>query len=114
MRLMDTVVAVRPGEHACCRLAHAPDRERLARAFVSAGLERDDKVLYFGEHDDLDEFGARLSGDDALLRDALESASSASGGPPTATRPTAASTPSGCSPPSGASTPRRWRPATEG
>ena len=41
MRFMDTVVAVRPGEHACCRLAHARDRERLARAFVGAAQAGD-------------------------------------------------------------------------
>ncbi|MEA2241119.1 MAG: hypothetical protein QOD24_675 [Solirubrobacteraceae bacterium] len=72
MPLMDTVVAVRPGEHACCRLAHAPDRERLARAFVRAGLERGDKVLYSSDHDDLDTLAERLSGGDALLRSALD------------------------------------------
>jgi hypothetical protein len=38
---MDTALPIRPGEHACCRLAHTPDRERLARAFVRGRLRLD-------------------------------------------------------------------------
>lgn len=39
--------AVRAGEHACCRLPHAEDRERLAFAYVRDGLRRGNKVVYF-------------------------------------------------------------------
>jgi ABC-type transporter Mla MlaB component len=72
MHLMDTALPIRPGEHACCRLAHTPDRERLARAFVRAGLERGDKVLYSSDREDLDELRARLTGDDETLAAALD------------------------------------------
>jgi ABC-type transporter Mla MlaB component len=73
MELADVAVAVRPGEHACCRLAHDHDRERLARAFVVAGLERGDKVLYITDHDDLGERGAQLTAGDDMLAAALDS-----------------------------------------
>jgi hypothetical protein len=38
-------VAIRPGEHACCRLAGAEDREALAAAYVRDGLMRGHKVV---------------------------------------------------------------------
>jgi hypothetical protein len=47
----DTAVAIRPGEHACCRFAHAEDRERLAFAFLRDALRRGNKVLYLTDSD---------------------------------------------------------------
>jgi anti-anti-sigma factor len=44
--LPDVALAVRPGEHACCRLSETEDRERLAVAFVREGLRRGHRVLY--------------------------------------------------------------------
>jgi len=40
------VGAVRPGEHACSRLAHEKDRERLAIGYVQSALVRCHKVIY--------------------------------------------------------------------
>jgi ABC-type transporter Mla MlaB component len=42
----EVAVAVRPGEHGCCRLARPEDRARLTIAFVRDGLARGQKVLY--------------------------------------------------------------------
>jgi anti-anti-sigma factor len=65
-------VAVRPGEHACCRLPHASDRERLALAFVRSGLIHGDKILYLIDRDDLDPFRAALVDSCAEISDALD------------------------------------------
>jgi anti-anti-sigma regulatory factor len=43
---LDATTAIRPGEHACSRLAHLDDQERLAAAFVRDGLSRSQKVVY--------------------------------------------------------------------
>jgi ABC-type transporter Mla MlaB component len=48
---VDSCVAVRPGEHACCRFAQAADRDRMAAAFVSDGLTRGDKIVYYADRD---------------------------------------------------------------
>jgi anti-anti-sigma regulatory factor len=53
--------AVRTGEHACSRLAHAEDRERLAIGYVQSALARSHKVIYFADHEDVEAFTARLA-----------------------------------------------------
>jgi anti-anti-sigma regulatory factor len=70
----DFAVAIRPGEHACCRFAEADDRARLASAFVRAGLERGHKVVYFSGEDDAAPFLAELATVDHRVGEALERA----------------------------------------
>jgi hypothetical protein len=70
-------VAIRPGEHACCRFAQADDRARLACAFVRAGLERGHKVVYLSGEVDAARLLAELAAvddrvDEALARAQLE------------------------------------------
>jgi anti-anti-sigma factor len=67
------VVAVRPGEHACCRFSRAEDRERLAFAFVHDGLRRGHKVIYLCDSDDTSDFVARLAAVDDRVEPALAS-----------------------------------------
>lgn len=66
MSVLGNAVAIRSGEHACCRLAHAEDRERLALAFVRAGLARGEKVLYIVAREDTAALDEQLAGDTAL------------------------------------------------
>jgi hypothetical protein len=68
----DFAVAIRPGEHACCRFAHADDRRRLAFAFVRAGLDRGHKVVYLDSEDDTSDFVADLAATDDRVDEALE------------------------------------------
>jgi ABC-type transporter Mla MlaB component len=68
----NSAVAVRPGEHACCRFAHADDRHRLALAFVRAGLDRGHKVGYLSDEDDATRFVADLTATDDRVDEALE------------------------------------------
>jgi anti-anti-sigma regulatory factor len=80
MESLDVAIAIRPGEHACCRLRHAEDRQRLAAAFVWDGLARSQKVVYLHDRDDEDQAlrhllspgrdvaAARASGQLALCR----------------------------------------------
>jgi ABC-type transporter Mla MlaB component len=68
----NSAVAVRPGEHACCRSAHADDRHRLALAFVRAGLDRGHKVGYLSGEDDAIRFVADLTATDDRIDEALE------------------------------------------
>lgn len=65
--------AVRPGEHACSRLAHAADRERLAIGYVQAALARGHKVVYFADRDDLASFVGELAERDEAIASALRS-----------------------------------------
>jgi anti-anti-sigma regulatory factor len=70
-------VAIRPGEHACCRLPCEEDRELLVTSFVRHGLSRGRKVVLFDAGDDVDAFASRLAGSDddiakALARGQLE------------------------------------------
>lgn len=51
MHPADSCAAVRPGEHACCRFAHAGDRRRIAAAFVSEALTRGHKIVYLCDRD---------------------------------------------------------------
>jgi anti-anti-sigma regulatory factor len=67
-----SAVAVRPGEHACCRFPHADDRHRLALAFVRAGLDRGHKVGYLSDEDDATRFIAELTATDDRVDEALE------------------------------------------
>jgi anti-anti-sigma regulatory factor len=66
----DVAVAIRPGEHACCRFAHAQDRERLTLDFVRDGLRRGHKVVYRCGGEDEDGVVAALAGPDELLESA--------------------------------------------
>ncbi|HTE62522.1 MAG TPA: MEDS domain-containing protein [Solirubrobacteraceae bacterium] len=59
-RRAELAVAIRPGEHACCRLSQADDRERLAAAFVRDALRRGHKVVYLCEGDDVTALVRRL------------------------------------------------------
>jgi anti-anti-sigma regulatory factor len=67
----DFAVAIRPGEHGCCRFAHAEDRHRLSLAFVRAGLDRGHKVVYFSG-EDATPFVAELTAIDDRVDAALE------------------------------------------
>jgi anti-anti-sigma regulatory factor len=70
---MDTCsVAVRPGEHACCRFPHAADRERLALAFARCGLARGDKVIYLVDREHLHQCRAELVEGCVEIADALD------------------------------------------
>lgn len=63
----DPAVAVRPGEHACCRFVLAEDRRRVAAALVREGLRRGDRVIYLHDGDDLAAFSSELvAGDDGI------------------------------------------------
>jgi anti-anti-sigma regulatory factor len=68
----NSAVAVRSGEHACCRSAHADDRHRLALAFVRAGLRRGHRVGYLSGEDDATRFVADLTATDDSIDEALE------------------------------------------
>ena len=68
----DFALAIRPGEHACCRFAHADDRRRLALAFVRAGLDRGHKIAYLSGEDDAACFVADLRATDDRTDDAME------------------------------------------
>jgi ABC-type transporter Mla MlaB component len=65
-------VAIRPGEHACCRFAHAEDRRRLAAAFVRAGLARGHKVIYLCTADEATDLVTGLAAHDDQVEPALE------------------------------------------
>jgi anti-anti-sigma regulatory factor len=45
-------LAIRLGEHACCRFTLAADRSRLTRALVQDGIHRGHKVVYLCDDDD--------------------------------------------------------------
>jgi ABC-type transporter Mla MlaB component len=68
----DFAVAIRPGEHACCRFAHADDRRRLALAFVRAALDRGHRAVYLSGEDDATRFVAELAASDDRVDEALE------------------------------------------
>jgi anti-anti-sigma regulatory factor len=70
----DFAVAIRPGEHACCRFAQADDRARLAVAFVRAGLARGHKVVYLSGEDEGATLLAGLAAVDDRVDQALERA----------------------------------------
>jgi anti-anti-sigma regulatory factor len=70
----DFAVAIRPGEHACCRFAQADDRARVASSFVRAGLALGHKVVYLSGEDDAARFLAELAAVDSRVDGALERA----------------------------------------
>jgi anti-anti-sigma factor len=51
MTSLQPFAAVRPGEHACCRLARSADRGLVARAVVRTALARDHKAVYLSDRD---------------------------------------------------------------
>jgi anti-anti-sigma regulatory factor len=67
----DNRLAVRTGEHACCRFAHADDRRRIAAAFVSEGLTCGHKVVYLCDRDP-EEFVAELAAEDDRVEAAID------------------------------------------
>jgi anti-anti-sigma regulatory factor len=67
----DVAVAVRPGEHACCRFSHAQDRARLAGAFVLDGLRRGHRVLYLTEDGAADDLLSTLVSSEAVAQRAV-------------------------------------------
>ncbi|MEA2186074.1 MAG: hypothetical protein QOK16_1085 [Solirubrobacteraceae bacterium] len=73
MPVFEIAGAVRPGEHACSRLAHAEDRERLAIGYVQQALARGHKVLYLADREDLAAFTGRLAELNEEMASALES-----------------------------------------
>ena len=68
----DFAVAIRSGEHACCRFAHAEDRRRLVLAFVRAGLDRGHRVIYLSDEDEATRFVVDLAATDDRVDGALE------------------------------------------
>src|SRR4051794_4357131 len=72
MPFADFCAAVRPGEHACCRFAHAGDRRRIAAAFVSEALTRGDKIIYLCDRDP-ETLVAELAVDDERVETAIGS-----------------------------------------
>jgi ABC-type transporter Mla MlaB component len=69
----DLAIAIRPGEHACCRFVRAQDRLRAAKTFVHEGLRRGDKVVYLLDADDMDGLVSELAGESDRVRPAIES-----------------------------------------
>jgi ABC-type transporter Mla MlaB component len=72
MPFADSCAAVRPGEHACCRFAHAGDRMRIAAAFVAEALTRGNKVIYLCDRDP-ETLVAELAADDDRVETAIAS-----------------------------------------
>jgi ABC-type transporter Mla MlaB component len=70
---LEFAAAVRPGEHACSRLAHADDRERLAVGYVQRMLAHGNKVVYLADREDLGAFVDGLAGRDDEIAAALQS-----------------------------------------
>jgi anti-anti-sigma regulatory factor len=69
---LEAAIAIRPGEHACCRLAHADDRARLAAAFLRDGLARSQKVVYLHDRDNAEDVFRHLRSSDSTFQAALE------------------------------------------
>jgi ABC-type transporter Mla MlaB component len=76
-----SATAVRLGEHACCRFAHADDQEQIVGAFLADALARGHRVLYLCD-ENADTVAAHLASDDrfdaALASGQLELRSGAS------------------------------------
>lgn len=66
-------VAVRPGEHACCRFAHAEDRRLAALGFVRDALRRGNKVIYLCESEDVQALGDEMAQAAGEVGPAIES-----------------------------------------
>jgi anti-anti-sigma factor len=67
----EIALAVRPGEHACCRFAQARDRDRLALAFIRDGLRRGHKVVYLHDAGDVAAFRDGIAALDAGAAEAI-------------------------------------------
>jgi ABC-type transporter Mla MlaB component len=67
----DFAFAVRPGEHACCRVARGEDRDRLDAAFVRDGLRRGHMVVYLCAPPEIDDALARLRAAESAVDAAL-------------------------------------------
>jgi ABC-type transporter Mla MlaB component len=69
-------IAIRRGEHACCRCDRREDRERVADAFMRVGLRLGHRVVYLCGSSDVDATLARLEAEpdvgSALRTGALE------------------------------------------
>jgi hypothetical protein len=68
----DPAVAIRPGEHACCRFVHAQDRLQVASAFVRGALRRGHKVLYLCDSDEIEAPAELLASASDEVRAAIE------------------------------------------
>jgi len=64
-------VAVRPGEHACCRFARLADRRRVAVGLLRAGLDQRHRLLYLCDTGDAAGVGAALAAADPAIAAAL-------------------------------------------
>jgi hypothetical protein len=64
-------VAVRQGEHACCRFARPADRRRVAVGLLRAGLDQRHRLLYLIGTGDVGRVGAALAGADPVIAAAL-------------------------------------------
>jgi hypothetical protein len=64
-------VAVRPGEHACCRFARLADRRRVALGLLRAGLEQRHRLLYLSDTEDGSGVGAAFAAADPVIAAAL-------------------------------------------
>jgi ABC-type transporter Mla MlaB component len=73
MNRLEIAAAVRPGEHACTRLAHAADRRRLALGFVLRALAHGHKVIYLADGEDVATLAGELAERDGQTAPALRS-----------------------------------------
>jgi anti-anti-sigma regulatory factor len=64
-------VAVRHGEHACCRFARPADRRRVVVGLLRAGLDRRHRLLYLIDAGDAGSVGAALAAADPVIAAAL-------------------------------------------
>ena len=73
MTLMTTpaAIAIRRGEHACCRSDRREDREAVADAFMRVGLRLGHRVVYLCRPSDADATLARLESAEPNVRSAL-------------------------------------------
>jgi ABC-type transporter Mla MlaB component len=71
MAITAGAIAVRPGEHACFRFRRPEERERIADAFVCAGLGRGHRVVYLCESRDLDATCRRLTSAEPEMASAI-------------------------------------------
>jgi anti-anti-sigma regulatory factor len=72
MAISEIAVAVRPGEHACCRFTEAEDQDRLTAAFVLRGLRHGHKVVYLCDGTDVDDARRRIGAEAPEVCEAAE------------------------------------------
>jgi anti-anti-sigma regulatory factor len=68
---LDPAIAVRSGEHACCRFEGAEDRWRIASALVRDGLRRGHRLIYLHDRPDGGAFSTQLAAVDDAVGPAL-------------------------------------------